>query len=148
MIRTPKASGTTPSPALFASLAMSMHYVLGIALAMPNAHLSSCPGRGIRGPNGARDCRRGGGAHRVVEPHRPMAARRGRHRLDRQLVLFHPSRFEPEAADRPAPGRAGRRLAGPRRRLLSHGEISRRPRPPAGRADLVQMGGLTHVALG
>jgi uncharacterized membrane protein len=25
---------------------MSMHYVLGIALAMPNAHLSSCPGRG------------------------------------------------------------------------------------------------------
>src|SRR4029453_2568352 len=46
MIRTPNAPGATPPPGLFASLSMSMHYVLGIALAMPNAHLSSCPGRG------------------------------------------------------------------------------------------------------
>src|SRR4029453_15379119 len=54
MIRTPNAPGATPPPGLFASVAMSMHYVLGIALAMPNAHLSSCPARGTKGPNEAR----------------------------------------------------------------------------------------------
>jgi hypothetical protein len=41
MIRTPKASGATPPLVLFASVAMSMHYVLGTALAMPKPALSS-----------------------------------------------------------------------------------------------------------
>ena len=44
-------------------------------------------------------------------------------------------------------GVQGRRLAGARRRLLSHGEVSGRARPHAGRADLVQVGSLHHLAV-
>ncbi len=76
-----------------------------------------------------------------------MAACRRRHRLDRQLILLHPSRSQPQAAIGPARGRAGRRLAGAWRRLLSHGEVSGRPCPHARRADLVQVGSLHHLAV-
>ena len=149
MICCPNAACPAPPAALFASVAMSMHYLFGIALATLNTRLSSCRGLAkearLKAREGSAD--RGDRAHRVVEPHHPLAARRCRHRLDRQLILLHPSRSQPPIALRSAPGRAGRCLAGPWRRLLSHGEVSRRSGPHAGRADLVQVGSLHHLAL-
>src|SRR3954451_10351967 len=58
------------------------------------------------------------------EPDLPLAARGGRGRMDRKLVLFHSSGPEPQTARRPARWRAWRGLAGPWRRLLSDHEIS------------------------
>ena len=45
-------------------------------------------------------------------------------------------------------GRRRRRLAGARRRLLPHGQVSGGAGADAGVADLVQVGGLRHLALG
>src|SRR5215831_1280399 len=84
---------------------------------------------------------------RVAEPDLALAACGGGDRLDRQLVLLHPSRSQPEAARRSARWRAGRGLAGPWRRLLPDHEIPGRAGAAAERADLVQMGGLHHLAL-
>ena len=47
----------------------------------------------------------------------------------------------------PAAGRQGRCLAGPWRRLLPHDQVSGRAVPDARRPDLVQVGGLCHLAL-
>ncbi len=47
----------------------------------------------------------------------------------------------------PAARRQGRRLAGPWRRLLPHGQVPGRAGPHAGRTDLVQMGSLRHLAV-
>ncbi len=126
-----------------------MHHFVGAALATFNIASVILP-RVPReySPERRKDCRRGSRAHRVVEPRHPLAARGRRYRLDRQLVLLHPSRPQPQAAVRFPNGDPGRRLAGAWRRLLSHGEISGGAEPHAGRADLVQVGGLHHLALG
>ena len=131
-----------------ASVIMCMHDLFGTALQRSTrvCHAAAA-GRNKEANAGEGIGERGRRAHRMAEPHHPLAPRRRRHRLDRQLVLFHPSRSQPEAARRPAGGRPGRGLAGPRRRLLPHGEISGRAGAHAGRADLVQVGGLHHLAL-
>ena len=49
---------------------------------------------------------RGNRAHRVAQPHHPVAARRCRHRLDRQFILLHSSRSQPASRGRSAAGRA------------------------------------------
>src|SRR5215468_12518464 len=125
MIRLPNAPGSLPPTPCVASVTIPMHFFVGTALATSNTRLSSCRGltekRLAEGKEGI--CRRGCGAHRVVEPHRPVATRRRRYRLDRQFILFHPSRSQPQAAIGPAARRAGRRLASPRRGLLPHGEV-------------------------
>ena len=67
---------------------------------------------------------------RVGGPARALAARRGRHRLDRRFVLLHPARQPPRGA-RARRGcrsrRDGRVVGGPRRRLLPRSEVSGRP---------------------
>jgi hypothetical protein len=50
MICFPNAAGPAPPAALFASVAMSMHYLFGIALATLNTRLSSCRGLAKEGP--------------------------------------------------------------------------------------------------
>ena len=77
-----------------------------------------------------------------------LAARHRRHRLDRQLVLLRAPRFQPQAARRPAAGGRRRGLAGAWRRLLPHGQVPGGAGADAGRADLVQVGGLRHLAVG
>ena len=84
----------------------------------------------------------------MAEPRLPLAACGGRDRLDRQLVLFHPSRPEPEAERRPA------RRASQGEAWQVHGggfyridEISGRAGADARRADMVQMGGLHDLAV-
>src|SRR5262249_5805210 len=90
MIRLPNAPGSLPPTPCIASVTIPMHYFVGTALATSNTRLSSCRSltekRLAEGKEGI--CRRGCGAHRVVEPHRPMAARRRWHRPGRPLVLF------------------------------------------------------------
>src|ERR1700689_4922933 len=83
----------------------------------------------------------------VGEPDPPLAARGGCDRMDRQLVLFHPSRPQFEAARRPARGRLWRSVAGPWRRLLPDHEVPGGACKNAGRTDLVQMGGLHDLAV-
>src|SRR5882757_3113894 len=78
----------------------------------------------------------------VGKPDPALAARGGGDRMDRQFVLFHPSRPQPEAKPRPARRRPWRGVAGPWRRLLPDHEIPGRTDKNAGRADLVQMGSL------
>ena len=53
-----------------------------------------------------------------------------------------------QAAARPAGRRQGRRVAGSRRRLLPHDEISGGAGADAGQPDLVQMGSLHDLAVG
>src|ERR1700756_4634544 len=81
------------------------------------------------------------------KPDPALAARGGGNRMDRQFVLFHLSRPQPEAARRPPRRRAWRGLAGPWRRLLPHREIPGGAGQNAGPADLVQMGGLYDLAV-
>src|SRR5689334_5361874 len=86
---------------------------------------------------------------RLREPARPLAARRGGHRLGGRVVLLRLARREPRAADAGARRRGRRRppLGGARRRLLPQPQVprcpARDPAPPA----LVQVGGLLDVAL-
>ena len=60
---------------------------------------------------GQKGLHRGNRAHRVVERRHSLAARYCRHRLDRQLVLFHPSRSQPQARAQDCP-RASRETPG------------------------------------
>ena len=91
---------------------------------------------------------RGACTHRIHRRHCSLAACHRRHRLDRQLVLLHPSRPQPAAAARASQRRQGRSLAGPRRRLLSHDEVSGGAGATARPSDLVQMGSVHDLALG
>ena len=71
-----------------------------------------------------------GGRGLPERPRRPRAAdaaRRRRDRLDRRLVLLHPARPRPGAAEGAEGGRRGRVLGCPRRRLLPLAEVQGRP---------------------
>src|SRR5450756_3053645 len=83
----------------------------------------------------------------VGQPDTPLAARGGCDRLDRQLVLFHSPRPQPQAGPRTTGRRLRRGVAGPRRRLLPDHEVPGGAGQNAGRTDLVQMGGLYHLAV-
>ena len=76
------------------------------------------------------------------------AARRRRDRLDRRVVLLHPARPRPGAAEGAEGGRRRRVLGRPRRRLLPLAEVHRRTAAAAGAAALVQVGGVHDLALG
>ena len=83
-------------------------------------------------------------------PRLPLAARRGRDRVDRLVVLLHRARQPPGVARRPVRRRPRSRRGGlgdPRRRLLPDREVPRLSRAAPGEALLVQMGGLHDLAL-
>ena len=122
----------------------------------PRAHAASRSSR-RRSTSSSRSPRADGGipsAGRLLvglgRPRLPLAARRGRDRLDRLVVLLHRARQPPRAARRRRgcrPGCRRRGLGDPRRRLLPDREVPGRARAASGQAPLVQVGGVHHLAL-
>ena len=85
-----------------------------------------------------RDCRR---------PRPALPPRRRRDRLDRRVLLLHPPRPRPGAAEGAEGGRRRRVLGRPRRRLLPLAEVQGGAAAAARAPALVQVGGLYDVAL-
>src|SRR5690606_35821014 len=110
---------------------------------------ASVPPPVTRAPRTTGDPNDGSVHRRLAEPARALGALRGRHRLDRLLVLFHLARQPPrgaESARRRGERHRGRALGRARRRLLPRAEVPRRTARAPGDPALVQVGGLQHVA--
>src|SRR5687767_202850 len=88
----------------------------------------------------------GGVPPRLADPDCPLGAHRGRHCLDRGVVLLHLARQSPGGGQ--GPGIRRRVVRDPWRRVLPCAEISPRARRTAEHAALVQVGGVLDLAYG